>query len=65
MMFKDCKTGGYNLEQTKVNQRRFLALFLLMVLAYCLATLQCHQLVTMKLNHYVARCHHEAQRTTL
>ncbi len=26
MMFKDCKSGGYNLEQTKVNDARFLAL---------------------------------------
>lgn len=64
MMFKDCKSGGYNLEQTKVNQRRFLALFLLMVMAYSLATLQGYQLVRMKLNNYLVRCHPEAHRTT-
>ena len=64
MMFKDCKSGGYNLEQTKVNQRRFLALFLLMVMAYSLATLQGYQLVRMKLKTYLVRCHPEAHRTT-
>jgi IS4 transposase len=35
--FKDCKTGGYNLEDTKVNETRFLALVLLIVIAYSLA----------------------------
>ena len=33
-MFKDCKTGGYNLEQSKVNETRFLALVLLIAIAY-------------------------------
>jgi hypothetical protein len=37
-MFKDCKTGGYNLEKTWVNQTRFLALVLLVAIAYSLAT---------------------------
>jgi hypothetical protein len=32
-MFKDCKTGGYNLEETKVNERRLLALVLLIAIA--------------------------------
>ena len=27
-MFKDCKTGGYNIEKTKVSEPRFLALVL-------------------------------------
>jgi IS4 transposase len=39
MMFKDCKTGGYNLEDTQVNEERFLALLVLVVIAYSLATL--------------------------
>ena len=38
-MFKDCKSGGYNLEDTHVSQPRFLALFLLVVFAYALATM--------------------------
>ena len=40
--FKDCKTGGYNLEETKVNETRFLALVLLIAISYTLATLQGH-----------------------
>ncbi len=46
-MFKDCKTGGYNLECTRVNQRRLLATILLITIAYTIATLQglsCQQL---------------------
>ncbi len=37
-LFKDCKSGGYNMEQAKVHDRRFLALVLLLVIAYSLAT---------------------------
>ena len=37
-MFKDFKSGGYHLESSQVNDARFLALFLLLVLAYSLAT---------------------------
>lgn len=39
-MFKDCKTGGYNLEDTRVNERRLLATILLIAIAYTLATFQ-------------------------
>jgi hypothetical protein len=38
-MFKDYKTGGYHLEDTKVNETRFLALVLLIAMAYSLATI--------------------------
>jgi hypothetical protein len=38
-LFKYCKTGGYNLEDTKVNERRFLALVLLIAIAYSFAPL--------------------------
>ena len=40
MMFKDCKSGGYNLEDTLVNAQRFLALVLVIAIAYSLATCQ-------------------------
>nr|WP_160148350.1 hypothetical protein [[Leptolyngbya] sp. PCC 7376] len=36
-MFKDCKTGGYNLESSRVNLPRFSAIFLLVMMAYSLA----------------------------
>ena len=39
-MFKDCKTGGFNLEQTKVDNKRFLALVLLIAIAYTFTTIQ-------------------------
>jgi hypothetical protein len=38
-LFKDCKTAGYHLEETKVNQPQFLALVLLIAMAYSLATI--------------------------
>lgn len=38
-MFKDMKTSGYYLENTKVNNRRFEALLLLIMMAYTTATL--------------------------
>ncbi|MCA2654554.1 MULTISPECIES: hypothetical protein [unclassified Microcystis] len=37
-MFKDCQTGGYNLEKTKVSKPHFLALVLLIAIAYSLNT---------------------------
>ena len=37
-MFRDCKSGGYQLEATWVNRTRLNALLLIMTLAYALAT---------------------------
>jgi hypothetical protein len=53
--FKDCKSGGYNLEDTRVNQTRFLALILLIAFAYSLATLQGQWLQQFGLDIYVGR----------
>jgi hypothetical protein len=39
-MFRDLKTGGYNMENTEVNERRLMALVLLISIADTLATLQ-------------------------
>jgi len=33
-MFKDCQTGGYNLEDTRVNDQRLLATILVIAMAY-------------------------------
>jgi hypothetical protein len=33
-MFKDCKSGGYNLEQCQAKDRRLLSLILLIAIAY-------------------------------
>lgn len=54
-MFKDCKTGGYNLEKTWVNKRRFLAIVLLVAIAYSLATFYGESLQKMGVRKYVCR----------
>jgi hypothetical protein len=51
----DCKSGGYNLESTYVNQTRFLALILIIAFAYSLATLQGQWLQQSSLNIYAGR----------
>ena len=62
MMFKDCKTGGYNLESTKVNDIRLLAVLVLLVIAYSLATCQGLLLKNLGVNVYVSRLS-EGQRS--
>jgi hypothetical protein len=39
-MFKDCKTGGYNLEGSKANTRRLTSLILLIAIAYTATSLK-------------------------
>lgn len=50
--FKDCKTGGYHLEDTKVNDRRFLALVVVIVLAYSLATMHGQRMQALRIDEY-------------
>ncbi|WP_242055113.1 hypothetical protein [Nostoc flagelliforme] len=38
-MFKDCKTGGYNLESTYADGKRLIAVILLIAIAYTCAIL--------------------------
>lgn len=54
-MFKDYKTSGYHLEATKVNETRFLALMLLIALAYSFATIQGQWLKKLRVDVYVGR----------
>jgi hypothetical protein len=54
-MFKDCKTGGYNLEQTKVSEPRFLAIVLLIAMSYYLNTLRGQQLNKIPHRLYICR----------
>ncbi|NEQ88790.1 MAG: transposase, partial [Moorea sp. SIO2I5] len=54
-MFKDCKTGGYNLEKTRVNERRLLATICLVTIAYSLATLQGECFKNIGVIDYIAR----------
>jgi len=54
-MFRDLKTGGYNLENTKVNERRLMALILLISIAYTLATFQGASLQPLPVTDYICR----------
>ena len=60
-LFKDCKSGGYNMESAKVHNPRFLALVLLLVIAYSLATCAGHVFQQARVDIYVARLK-EAER---
>lgn len=62
-LFKDCKSGGYNLEDTKVNNRRFLALMLLIAMAYSLATVHGQQMRHLRIDHYAGRLHDHQDKT--
>ncbi len=54
-MFRDFKTGGYNLEGTKVEEKRLISLILLITLAYSQATL-CGEIIKNKgVAKYVGR----------
>mgnify|MGYP001792750062 CR=1 FL=1 len=62
-LFKDCKTGGYNLEETPVNDQRFLALVLLIALAYTLATFHGQRLRQLRVDHYAGRLQEHQDKT--
>jgi len=55
MMFRDCKSGGYNLESTRVSPPRLLALVFLMTLAYWLATRYDRRLQESHIESYLGR----------
>ena len=53
-MFKDCKTGGYNLEKSH-GDHRLKTLILLIALAYSCAILQGRKLKLMGIQKYIGR----------
>ena len=61
-MFKDCKSGGYNLEDAKVHDPRFLALMLLLVIAYSLVTCAGQMFKKIGVDRYVARLKEQERR---
>jgi len=61
-MFKDCKTGGYNLEKSHASTQRLKNLILLIALAYSCATLQGKKIQKLGIQKYVNRLK-EAKRT--
>lgn len=54
-MFKDCKTGGYNLESTYAGGQRLIALILLIAIAYTCAILTGRQSRKMGVQKYLCR----------
>ena len=54
-MFKDCKTGGYNLEKSHACDDRLKTLILLIALAYSCAILQGRKLKLMGIQKYIGR----------
>ena len=62
-MFKDYKTGGYNLEDTKVNEARFLALVLLIAIAYSLATIHGQWIKKLGIEIYAGRISEHQDKT--
>lgn len=54
-MFKDCKTGGYNLESTYASRQRLIALILLIAIAYSCAILTGRKSRKMGVQKYLGR----------
>ena len=54
-MFRDFKSGGYNLEGTQVRGQRLYALIILITLAYCQAIFWGQNLQSKGISKYVVR----------
>ncbi len=60
-MFKDCKSGGYNLESCKVCQQRLQRMMIVLCIAYTSAVLNGSRIQKLKLEKYVS-CSLEGKR---
>lgn len=54
-MFKDFKSGGYNLEETNVSDDRLISLIIIIAFAYTLATLNGQIIKKMGVQKYIGR----------
>lgn len=54
-LFKDCKTGGYNLEGSQASHKRLSSLVLLIAIAYTCAVLQGGAIKRMRQQKYISR----------
>jgi thiamine kinase-like enzyme len=54
-MFRDFKSGGYNLEETNVSGERFITLVILIAIAYTSATIQGQEIKRKGIQKYVGR----------
>jgi hypothetical protein len=61
-MFKDCKTGGYNLEGSKANAQRLTSLILLIAIAYTATSLKGKKFQQTNQAKYLARLTEKSRR---
>ena len=54
-IFRDCKSGGYNLEGTQVSGERLIVLILLIAIAYSTATIEGRKIKRIGVQKYVGR----------
>ena len=54
-MFKDCKSGGYNLEQCQGNEKRLLSLIVLIAIAYTCAVRKGQAIAFLGVKDYICR----------
>jgi len=54
-MFRDFKSGGYNMESTNVSGERLISLILLMTVAYSLATFKGQKIKRKGVQKYIGR----------
>ena len=54
-MFRDFKSGGYNLEGTNVSGERLVVMVLLIAIAYTTATMQGRKFKQMGIQKYISR----------
>ena len=63
-MFRDCKTGGYNLAECHTIEARLSAIILIIAIAYTSAIIQGIDITTLKVERYICRpkASHRIQR---
>ena len=55
-MFKDYKTGGYNLESAKANEIRLNNLILLIAISYTISSFQVQKFKNKGVQEYISSC---------
>ena len=54
-MFKDCKTGGYNLEKSHAADKRLMNLILIIAIAYSCAVINGRRIKNIGIQKYIGR----------
>jgi Transposase DDE domain len=62
-LFRDCKSAGYNLEETLVTGDRLISLLVLMTLAYTMTTIDGKKLKKMGVQKYIGRIKEQGRST--